>query len=274
MLGRRPVDVIIIGFPGDKFSGRIPPASVDLVNSGTIRVIDLLFIMKDADGRITTIEVGDLGECLEGFLTIGIVQPGALNDEDADEVAEDLPLDSAALLIAFESTWAAQFLRAVQPADGVVIYQIRIRIPIPIPIDVVDAVITAGWSPSTETRGKHMGLMRMAAQQQAAAYSRLAWVYDELVVDPCFPLWARILDVLWGGGAGGVRTVLDVACGTGLMAVELGARGCQAVGVDASRPMLDLARARLGPDAALHLATLPGLPVTGPSTPRPRTSTD
>ena len=132
-----PVDVVIIGFPGNKFSGQIAPAIVDLVNSGTIRVIDLLFIMKDADGSITTIETGNLGEGLEGFLTIDIVQPGALNDEDADEVAEDLPLNSAAMLIAFENTWAAQFVKSVQAADGFVIDQIRI------PVDVVNALVAA-----------------------------------------------------------------------------------------------------------------------------------
>ena len=35
-----PVDVIIIGFPGNKFTGRIAPALMDLVDSGTIRIID------------------------------------------------------------------------------------------------------------------------------------------------------------------------------------------------------------------------------------------
>ena len=57
-----PVDVDIIGFPGNKFSGRIAPAMMDLVDSGTIRVIDLLFVMKDADGVVTTIEAADIDE--------------------------------------------------------------------------------------------------------------------------------------------------------------------------------------------------------------------
>ena len=111
-----PVDVVIIGFPGNKFSGQIAPAIVDLVNSGTIRVVDLLFVMKDESGTITTIEAGDLGEGLEGFLSIDVMQAGALNEEDADEVADDLPLNSAALLIAFENTWAANFVQAVAAA--------------------------------------------------------------------------------------------------------------------------------------------------------------
>ncbi|MDQ5975113.1 MAG: hypothetical protein QG661_2322 [Actinomycetota bacterium] len=131
-----PVDVVIIGFPGNKFSGQIAPAIVDLVNSGTIRVVDLLFVMKDESGTITTIEAGDLGEGLEGFLSIDVMQAGALNEEDADEVADDLPLNSAALLIAFENTWAANFVQAVAAADGFVIDQIRI------PVDVVNALVS------------------------------------------------------------------------------------------------------------------------------------
>ncbi|MDP1876930.1 MAG: class I SAM-dependent methyltransferase [Actinomycetota bacterium] len=94
-------------------------------------------------------------------------------------------------------------------------------------------------------------------------YSRLAGVYDELVVDPCFPVWADFLDALWRSDAVEVRTVLDVCCGTGLLAAELIPRGYAVVGIDASQPMLDRARARLGPGVDLRRATLPELPVDG-----------
>src|SRR4026209_901838 len=63
-----PVDVYIIGFPGNKFTGRIAPAIGELVDNGTIRVLDLLFVMKDADGVVTTIEATDLDEEGAGFL--------------------------------------------------------------------------------------------------------------------------------------------------------------------------------------------------------------
>ena len=55
-----PVDVFFIGFPGNKFSGRIAPAILELVDSGTIRVIDALFVSKNSDGVVTTLEVADL----------------------------------------------------------------------------------------------------------------------------------------------------------------------------------------------------------------------
>ena len=86
-----PVDVYIIGFPGNKFSGRIAPAIMELVENGTIRILDLLFVMKDADGVVTTLEAADIGEDGAAFLSIDVTQPGALGPEDAEEVSDDLP---------------------------------------------------------------------------------------------------------------------------------------------------------------------------------------
>ncbi len=132
-----PVDVMIIGFPGNKFTGRIAPALLDLVDSGTIRVVDLLFVMKDNDGVVTTIEAADLeAEPGSGFIGIDVVQPGALGPEDAEEVSDDLAPNSSTLLIAFENAWAAKIIDALEAADAVMIDQIRI------PADVVGAVLT------------------------------------------------------------------------------------------------------------------------------------
>lgn len=99
--------------------------------------------------------------------------------------------------------------------------------------------------------------------RQVEAYSRLAALYDEIVVDPCHGRWASFLDELWSADPGGVRSVLDLCCGTGLLARELIARGYRVVGVDASEAMLALARARLGPEVTLGRATLPDLTAGG-----------
>jgi hypothetical protein len=145
-----PVDVYIIGFPGNKFTGRIAPAILELVENGTIRVIDLLFVMKDADGVVTTLEAADIGQEGAAFLSIDVAQPGALGPEDADEVSDDLPPDSSALLVAFENLWAVRLVDALQAADAVVIDSIRI--------------------PSTSrSRGNGMGLLRMAARTAVVA---------------------------------------------------------------------------------------------------------
>jgi uncharacterized membrane protein len=132
-----PVDLVIIGFPGNRFTGQIAPAIMELVESNTIRIIDLLFVSKDADGVVTTIEAKDLeADAAPGFLAIDVAQPGALGAEDAEEVNEDLPPNTSALLVAFENVWAAKFVEACRAADAVVIDQIRL------PADVVDAVVT------------------------------------------------------------------------------------------------------------------------------------
>jgi Family of unknown function (DUF6325) len=133
-----PVDVYIIGFPGNKFTGRIAPAIIDLVENGTIRVLDLLFVTKDADGVVTSLQAADLDEEGAGFVAIDVTQPGALGAEDADEVSDDLPANSSALLVAFENAWAGKLVDALQAADAFVIDSIRI------PADVVTAALDAG----------------------------------------------------------------------------------------------------------------------------------
>ncbi len=95
------------------------------------------------------------------------------------------------------------------------------------------------------------------------AYTRLAGVYDEIVVDPCHGRWAAFLDELWATDPVEVSRVLDVCCGTGLLAAELVARGYRVVGVDASEAMLARARQRLGPATTLERMVLPDLTVEG-----------
>ena len=128
-----PVDVYIIGFPGNKFTGQIAPAIMELVEDGTIRVLDLLFVMKDEAGAVSSLRASDLDEEGAGFLSIDIAQPGALGHEDAEEVQDDLPANSSALLIAFENLWVKKVVGALQAADAVLIDSIRI------PADVVEA---------------------------------------------------------------------------------------------------------------------------------------
>jgi len=132
------VDVYIVGFPGNKFSGEIVPAIMDLVQAGTIRVLDVLFVMKDADGVVASLAIEDLDPDLgPAFLELEVSDRGVLNEEDAEEISEDLAPNSSALLIAYENTWMAPLVSAMMNADAVVIDQIRI------PADVVAAAITA-----------------------------------------------------------------------------------------------------------------------------------
>jgi SAM-dependent methyltransferase len=96
-----------------------------------------------------------------------------------------------------------------------------------------------------------------------AFYGPLASLYDDVVVDPAFPLWAAFLHRRWGHDPERVSQVLDVGCGTGLLAQELMALGDNVVGLDGSPAMLEQARRRLGPQVRLIEAVLPHVPDLG-----------
>jgi SAM-dependent methyltransferase len=88
-------------------------------------------------------------------------------------------------------------------------------------------------------------------------------VYDEIVVDPCHDRWDAYLDELWRADGDGVHTVLDLCCGTGLMADALIGLGYRVTGVDGSPAMLARGRQLLGPDTVLIQQVLPDLMIDG-----------
>ena len=94
-------------------------------------------------------------------------------------------------------------------------------------------------------------------------YDRIAEVYDAVLTEDVHDTWTRFVHEAWQDDPDGVRSVLDVCCGTGLMAERLRALGYRVVGVDGSATMVARARERLGPDVALAAASLPELPVPG-----------
>ncbi len=120
-----PVEYIIVGFPGNKFNGKIAPALLDLVQSGTVRILDLIFIGKDEDGSVVSFEVDEL-EGVAEFIEIDAEVGGLIGESDVAHVANTLePGNSAALLI-WEDVWAAPFAEAVRDSGGVLLEGARI----------------------------------------------------------------------------------------------------------------------------------------------------
>jgi len=115
-----PVEYILISFPGNDFHGEIAPALADLVESGTIRIIDLIFVLKDADGTVTSFEYDAL-DATVSFAAIPGEAGGFLGDDDIADAAEALEPNSAAALLVWEDTWATPFAEAVRNAGGVII---------------------------------------------------------------------------------------------------------------------------------------------------------
>jgi uncharacterized membrane protein len=114
---RGPVEYVVIQFPGNQFKGEIAPAIADLVEQETIRIIDLVFVKKDADGSVTYFEFDDLEETAT-FATIDAEVDGVLSDDDVNVIADGVPPDSSALLIVWEDLWAEELGRAVLNAGG------------------------------------------------------------------------------------------------------------------------------------------------------------
>jgi len=124
-----PVDVVLLKFPGNQFRGEIGPALRDLVVRGLVRVIDLLFVYKDEDGTVGSIELGGLGPALEpSFVDLdGQLGGGLLDAEDVDEVAAGLEPESSVAVVVIENVWAIPFVDAVRNAGGELVDQARIR---------------------------------------------------------------------------------------------------------------------------------------------------
>ena len=121
-----PVEYIIIEFPGNQFKGEIIPALVDLIDSKTIRIIDVVFITKDELGNVLWDEF-DAGENGDGFGFAALDgEAGLLNEEDVLLAAEALALNSSAALLVWEDLWATPFAEAVRNAGGQIVTGARL----------------------------------------------------------------------------------------------------------------------------------------------------
>ena len=114
-----PVDYLIVAFPGNKFRGEIAPALADLVDAGTIRIIDLAFVAKDADGNIAAFELTDIDpDVRQGFENMGVEVNGLFNEEDLQAAGEELDPNSSAALLVWENLWAKDVAQAIRNAGG------------------------------------------------------------------------------------------------------------------------------------------------------------
>ncbi len=131
-----PIEFVVLKFPGNQFSGEIVPALQELIDTGIVRIIDLLFVLKDGDGNIAVVEVDGLGDAVAAILTpISQHEDELLSQEDGERFGELLEPNSSAALLLFENSWAARFVQAVLNANGEVLLNERI------PRDVIDAVL-------------------------------------------------------------------------------------------------------------------------------------
>ena len=124
-----PVDYLVVEFPAghSNFNGEMASALASLVESGTVRLLDLLILVKDQDGGVEAFEIDDL-EGVDELVALEGEIAEILAAEDVAHLAEAMAPGSAAGVIVWENSWAAPFASAARRAGGQLIATGRIPI--------------------------------------------------------------------------------------------------------------------------------------------------
>ncbi len=124
-----PIDYIVVEFPGNRMTGEGLPLLVDLHDRGIIRILDLLFIRKETDGRVTGMAIADLDS--DGELDLAVFEgasSGMLGTEDVEDAGSVLNPGSSAGILVYENVWAAPLAAAVRRGGGQLVASGRIHV--------------------------------------------------------------------------------------------------------------------------------------------------
>jgi hypothetical protein len=140
-----PVDYIVVEFPAgaSNFTGEMADELLALVDSGTIRVIDVLILTKNEDGTVDAMELSDI-EQLGPLQRVEAQLAELLAEEDVEHLAAALDPGSTAGVLIWENLWAAPFASAARRSGGQLISTGRI------PIQAIIASIEADDASTTE----------------------------------------------------------------------------------------------------------------------------
>jgi hypothetical protein len=143
-----PVDYVVVEFPtgASNFTGEMADELVALVNSGTIRLIDVLILTKNEDGTVDAMELSDIEELGE-LQALEAQLAELLAEEDVENLAAAMDPGSTAGVLIWENLWAAPFAAAARRSGGQLIATGRI------PIQAIIASIEADQSTATATGG-------------------------------------------------------------------------------------------------------------------------
>jgi len=123
-----PVEVLVISFPGNKFSGEIIPELQRLVENDTITIVDGLLVRKDDDGTISFTEFEEMGGDPDAEALSNVLNQleSLISDEDVLELADSLEPDSSEAILVFEHTWSKPLRDAIVDSGGVLANNFRV----------------------------------------------------------------------------------------------------------------------------------------------------
>lgn len=124
-----PVDYLVVEFPpgASNFTGEMAAELAKLVDSGTIRLLDLVILAKNADGAIEALEIDDL-EQLDDLRAAETQLADLLAAEDITNLAAAMEPGTMAGVLVWENSWAAPFATAARRSGGQLIASGRIPI--------------------------------------------------------------------------------------------------------------------------------------------------
>ena len=148
-----PIDFVALEFKGNQFKGEIFPEIMNLVNKEIVRVIDIIVVQKDADGKITHREMQEHdNDVLSVFDPLKAEINGMIQVEDIEMIGEKLENNTTAALLMFENLWAIKFVEAVENANGRAV--MHVRIPHEVVVETMDKIasVEAGTTPDAEAK--------------------------------------------------------------------------------------------------------------------------
>ena len=117
-----PLEYLVVGFTGTQFDGSIAREIEKVVANGTIRLVDVVFVGKDAQGNAVILELDNEEDPrFAAFAELLGDRMALLTPEDLEQVAEDLPADTAGMVMLFEHRWAEGIKDAMKAAGGFLI---------------------------------------------------------------------------------------------------------------------------------------------------------
>jgi uncharacterized membrane protein len=124
-----PIEFVLAEFDREAPNAAVVEGIRDLVENGTIRLLDLVLVSRGVDGLVVATEIEDVSDEY-GFGSIELEASGIAADEDIQELATAIPPGSSALLAVVELLWAKKLAAALAASDGFVVHTERVPAPV------------------------------------------------------------------------------------------------------------------------------------------------
>jgi hypothetical protein len=136
-----PVGYLVVEFPDNRMTGEGLPILLDLADRGLIRILDLVFVRKDTDGKVIVAELSDFDG--DGELDLAVfhgASSGLLDAGDLADAGDVIEPGSSAGILVYENRWAAPFVSALRRGGAQLVASGSI------PLDAISASLDASES--------------------------------------------------------------------------------------------------------------------------------